>query len=1070
MQNSLKGHAYSTAGDTDNTATMPIDTFQSILNPHWKEVLGGTVSTHYFRTEDLSRFKQIFSEFTASREEHPAVYFCNYDGPEFHIPYEPYIGLVRAYLRIEGIDPETLLSEVSVYPPLRPIFTAYLSDRIPSRKDILIPEEVLYEQRQIRRSIFALLQYISRKRPIIIAISGLRNTGPSIHDLIQFIHEEGKKGRIMFLYSFSGQLRWLQNTEQEHWEAFLRFVDEAGSILSIPQDPSTSLQEASGDYAPPAVELAQLNYSFLAFDEALTCAEAASHAVAAFTGPEGDALQYSLLNTTGDSYYYSNRMNQALINYQALTEKAQRDDNKEQLSLSYVKTGFAYLITGDIESAKRFTQLNLKLTESIGTPDNLMRAYYFCYLLSVRNSTFIDREMYFALKELLKAPGLENMYANLCGNAVSYAMYFNGMDDLIEACDESLKYYRANHNEFGLSLSYHKMAIIYANYSHFDEANTYMKKCLRLRERLKDPLRVVHVLNGFGYLNYVTGNYSRAHNCFRRAIRSLTHINNYDEVIATLYNFSTLYFMTGHYDRCIAILDKILKIMHIIQNRYFPYHCLEDVYILKGLCLVKTDSASKALEIIYRLRADPRQLPWKARSLFSLLQAMMAARQGEMEKADELFGFSLGALKGGDEENPDMLPLFYFEYGNALLLNGRTEDARRILSEGIGAAAAAGMDYQESRLRTLLENGPGHDSEFPLPEVAINLDSLEDLARKEFILGKLQNKIRDIRFLNIIQTELMQLNNRLDVAQKLIKLVYYHFPMEISSFNLAGGTDLETPLAGNTPEGISPDSLLPLYRMAAAIPAKRIFTDHEIRRGCPELPARILSLVSIPIMRGTKPVAWLFLATRKDDVSLSGEDLEMLMVTASHIGILFEKIHHEEEIMRISRHDALSGLFNRQALQSRIKEESAKLQGRRTTDTPTLSVAFIDLDNFKYYNDTFGHNVGDLIIIEFSNLLMRNFREIDFIARFGGDEFIILMPETTSQMAKIPLLRIFTHLEKRNFFIDEIEHSLAHRVTIPGGDGLDVGKDRARPGFARSGRRENQLVRDHPPAGRPRAV
>jgi len=133
----------------------------------------------------------------------------------------------------------------------------------------------------------------------------------------------------------------------------------------------------------------------------------------------------------------------------------------------------------------------------------------------------------------------------------------------------------------------------------------------------------------------------------------------------------------------------------------------------------------------------------------------------------------------------------------------------------------------------------------------------------------------------------------------------------------------------------------------------------------------------------------------------------------------------------MSKTDALTGLNNRQALKNRLEEESLRIERYHSKHPVNLAMAFIDMDNFKYYNDTFGHNIGDLVIREFSGLLRETFREIDFIARFGGDEFIILLPETDESQATYACERILQALKESDHFNSEIEKAMDTQIEIP---------------------------------------
>ena len=97
-----------------------------------------------------------------------------------------------------------------------------------------------------------------------------------------------------------------------------------------------------------------------------------------------------------------------------------------------------------------------------------------------------------------------------------------------------------------------------------------------------------------------------------------------------------------------------------------------------------------------------------------------------------------------------------------------------------------------------------------------------------------------------------------------------------------------------------------------------------------------------------------------------------------------------EETKRLARHDQLTGLLNRMALDEEIDLE---LQ-RARRHSHELSVAMLDIDGFKKYNDTFGHVEGDRLLEQIAQSLTRAARQSDRLYRYGGDEFLLLMPQT----------------------------------------------------------------------------
>ena len=94
---------------------------------------------------------------------------------------------------------------------------------------------------------------------------------------------------------------------------------------------------------------------------------------------------------------------------------------------------------------------------------------------------------------------------------------------------------------------------------------------------------------------------------------------------------------------------------------------------------------------------------------------------------------------------------------------------------------------------------------------------------------------------------------------------------------------------------------------------------------------------------------------------------------------------------------------------------------------------FIDLDNFKIYNDTLGHQAGDWLLKRFADLLRSQLRDVDVIGRYGGDEFLVLLPETRQPGARLLAERILNCVQESKGFLQELADYLQQPVAIPVG-------------------------------------
>ncbi|MEU8189925.1 sensor domain-containing diguanylate cyclase, partial [Micromonospora carbonacea] len=131
-------------------------------------------------------------------------------------------------------------------------------------------------------------------------------------------------------------------------------------------------------------------------------------------------------------------------------------------------------------------------------------------------------------------------------------------------------------------------------------------------------------------------------------------------------------------------------------------------------------------------------------------------------------------------------------------------------------------------------------------------------------------------------------------------------------------------------------------------------------------------------------------------------DLETLRTFAGHAAVAVDNVRVHEEAQRLSLTDPLTGLWNYRYLRESIRREVERASrfGRM------LSVLALDLDRFKEVNDTWGHAAGDAVLVEFARRVRGEIREVDLAFRRGGEEFVVLLPETDARGAAIVAERL----------------------------------------------------------------
>jgi diguanylate cyclase len=173
-----------------------------------------------------------------------------------------------------------------------------------------------------------------------------------------------------------------------------------------------------------------------------------------------------------------------------------------------------------------------------------------------------------------------------------------------------------------------------------------------------------------------------------------------------------------------------------------------------------------------------------------------------------------------------------------------------------------------------------------------------------------------------------------------------------------------------------------------------------------------LNTVLDDVLRETRAIQAEALKSR-DRMVLAKQEVQE---AEQRIHALEQKLQHMSELVR---EDQLTGSLNRRGLDDVFERETARSDRRGTP----LCIAILDLDDFKRLNDTYGHLAGDAALKHLVKIVKDTLRSMDVIARFGGEEFLILLPETTVEAASQTMTRLQRELTK-HFFLHDNEKLL----------------------------------------------
>lgn len=191
------------------------------------------------------------------------------------------------------------------------------------------------------------------------------------------------------------------------------------------------------------------------------------------------------------------------------------------------------------------------------------------------------------------------------------------------------------------------------------------------------------------------------------------------------------------------------------------------------------------------------------------------------------------------------------------------------------------------------------------------------------------------------------------------------------------------------------------------------------------------SVAAVPFtIRGVRS-GTVYLRTAGADAPLANDDLAFTERVVSAVSPMLDRaydfeeaIRRQDEMRQLAETDPLTSLYNRRAFRERLDREL----NRATRANTVVSCLMLDIDHFKALNDTFGHDLGDRVLVQLADLLRREQRSIDVLARLGGEEFVVLLPETGIRGARIYAERILRRVNAA--ILGSAEHPAQITVSI----------------------------------------
>ncbi|HSK53377.1 MAG TPA: sensor domain-containing diguanylate cyclase [Clostridia bacterium] len=367
------------------------------------------------------------------------------------------------------------------------------------------------------------------------------------------------------------------------------------------------------------------------------------------------------------------------------------------------------------------------------------------------------------------------------------------------------------------------------------------------------------------------------------------------------------------------------------------------------------------------------------------------------------------------------------EHGEALLVNDANADVR-------GVSIAGTDEVDESMLVVPMRYDETTVGVITLSKLGLDQFGPEDLRLLSILADQAATALESARLLTRSQDLAGELRRLLDMSSELSRSLDPRQVANLIARHLAAalGADECAISYWDRPKGhvvslgyypeMGPAELEPFYEVAGFPETLRVLERQAFTLIDADDPAADPAEVALLRREGTRMLAMFPLVAKGQSIGLvelysktsvhwDEQRLQLARTMANEAAMALENARLYEDARNLADRDPLTGFYNHRFLHERLGEEVVRAQRARKP----LSVLMLDLDDFKLVNDTFGHLFGDRVLTWTAELIRSTLRGSDIPARYGGDEFAIILPETDLDEARRAAERILEAFRDRPF-------------------------------------------------------
>ncbi|URA10066.1 tetratricopeptide repeat-containing diguanylate cyclase [Thermospira aquatica] len=942
-------------------------------------------------------------------------------------PYAPWLSLILVELeKLSEPQRQKIYKEEKIYFFLEQLLESHLRDGMPSRREPLIEEEVQYERTELFQGMKRLfVRFFPQDSKQIIILTNLHFASYSTIDFLRFLGENDISLPIYALYKRENggeALEEIVSVYREKHRFFELSLSENQDLgispwkkVSQDKEKVTRLQRMFFQYHAlrDVVRLGQL---FLDQNEIL---EQNDEAYVQINWQVGKAL--AILGDYNEAAVYLNR---AFILMNGLSFSL------ENWALFYRDMAYLFFMKDAIPEALEMVEKGFHLPDVEENTKAYFELFFLYFQIEDKNRKQQPRpwkEIYDKIIEITSKLGYENHLALIYINPYGiYSEYASDVDkyNTLALNEKGIAIAKRLRNTYRLSHGYQLRGLIYAVMGNYDEVIQWYRKSLVLKKRMGFPREIAYGYNGVGFYYYMTGRYVQAYEYYREALKYLFSLKDFHEIAMTYFNLGANCLLALDEKCAIVFFEEVLALVEILGMNGLAYHSLFGIYAILGTAYALHGDWLKAYDCINRIRAK-KLLPYLEKNeeyfFIAMLLGLLAFHEGRYEDTFQRFREANYYLHRTNDNIGYMIPWYCFVTAKFYHEMGDENLGTKMWHEGMRQS-----EIQESpfyRMIFLNRRQKTYEPAFTIEEMPA-FDHIRELARTEYKIASIYRQMQDIHVLNILQQDFICITDWYGLINATLEKLVSNFLIDFACFfSYESGKWKMVAHQGKDLSCEDAESLV--VKLSASFSEVLFRSDEKTDREW-IFATGISSLAYLPLVWDEHKVC-LLCGTMQGQTLLTRDDMRVLRLIVQQMRSSLQRLVYLEQIEKQKQelaeaykklqemvvHDVLTGVMNRLALSQRLGEEIARVKRYKNRVERGFVLGFLDMDNFKGINDTYGHTIGDKVLALTAQELVRFLRKVDLVFRYGGDEFVLLFPETTGEAAQIVAERILKELPQR---------------------------------------------------------